>query len=73
MVLRGVFYQKTNAYPTKGTEELIEYIIIKSSYIYEGCCAIRPFDIDEGGFKRLKGVHKQVRTFDSLGCVFVCH
>jgi hypothetical protein len=59
MVLREVFYQTTNAYLNKGTKNLIEYIIIKSSYIYEGCCALRPFDIDEGGFKRLKGVHKQ--------------
>jgi NADH:ubiquinone oxidoreductase subunit D len=25
MVLRGVFGQKTDAYPTRGTEKLIEY------------------------------------------------
>ncbi len=73
MVIRGAFGQKTNAYPTKGTGKLIEYIIIKSSYIYEGYCALRPLDIDEGDFKRPKGVYKQVRTCDSLGRVCVCH
>jgi hypothetical protein len=73
MILRGVFGQKTNAYPTKGPEKLIEYIIIKTSYIYEGCCTLWPIEIDEGGLKRLKGVYKQVQTCDSLGWVCVCH
>lgn len=60
MVFRGVFGQKTNAYPTKSIEKLIEYIIIKPSYSYEGCCALRPLDIDEGDLKRPKGDSKQV-------------
>jgi hypothetical protein len=35
-------------------------IVIKSNYVYEGCCALQPFDIDEGGLKGPKGATEHV-------------
>jgi len=30
--------------------------VAEENYVYEGCCTLRPLDIDEGGLKRPKGV-----------------
>jgi NADH:ubiquinone oxidoreductase subunit D len=44
MVLRGVFGQKTDAYPTRGTEKLIEYKTYLQALPYfdrlEGDCEV---------------------------------
>ncbi len=44
LVLRGVFGQKTDAYPTRGTEKLIEYKMYLQALPYfdrlEGDCEV---------------------------------